>query len=126
MESSVNLVRDKREKNVLEGRGSNLITLPYGAMLYRLKRYDEAADTLGKLSAKLSGATDQESEYILTCADYFLAMARYQLGHKFQARRLLDAARTTAGPLKNDADILWSKPVVLKTLEREAKELIEL
>jgi tetratricopeptide (TPR) repeat protein len=128
-EESIKLVRDARAKVAADGKGEleddNLIVLPYGAMLYRLKQYDNAADTLGRLSERLTGATDKESEYIRACAQYFLAMARYQLDHKFQARRLLDQARTTSDVLRSDPRILWHQRVVLDTLQREAKELIE-
>jgi WD40 repeat protein len=128
-EENVKLVQDAHAKAAAEGEGVpedvNVFVLPYGAMLYRLQQYDAAARTLGRLSAKLSGATDQESECLRTCADYVLAMTRHQLGHHVQAQRLLEQARTAETALQHDPQLRWEWRVAMRTLCREAAALIE-
>jgi hypothetical protein len=102
-----------------------LAMVPYGAMLYRLQQYEKAVDTLGDSLANVSEATDYNTEYWRICAGYFLAMARHQLGHEVQARRLLHQARAADDLLQTNPLLRWHERVALDTLHREAQELIE-
>ncbi|MEO8269033.1 MAG: hypothetical protein ABI557_04890 [Aureliella sp.] len=52
---------------------------------------------------------------------YFLAMARHQLGHAFQAQRYLDQASKIAKQLLSPA---WQTTLQHQVLEREARALI--
>jgi tetratricopeptide (TPR) repeat protein len=128
-EENVKLIRDDLAKSASEGKGGlesvvHVCVLYYGAMLYRLEAYDDAVEALMTLPPRFAQGSDKSGQYTLACAQYFLAMARFQLGHTFQARRLLDQARATDNALRNDPSTIWSKHVVLNTLEREATELI--
>jgi len=96
-----------------------------GAMLFRLGQYDNAVCTLTDLAAQLDQNQDQTSRYYLACTQFFLAMARHQLGHEFQARRCLHDARAIDQRLQNDPSFDWTRRVILNTLCREAKSLIE-
>jgi tetratricopeptide (TPR) repeat protein len=114
---------DKNDPTKNELDSATLGTL--GAVLYRLGRYEDAVRTLTESSAKLDQGPDQNGQYLLACGQYFLAMARHQLGHEFQSRRCLDEACATDQALQNDPTLDWRQRVVLNTLHREAKGLIE-
>jgi hypothetical protein len=73
------------------------------------------------LTAEPSRGGDALDQYYLACAKYFLALARFDMGHKFQARRLLDEANRAANdgqPVSFFSD--WQRQVILETLRREA------
>ena len=113
-------MREEIAKAAAEGKTSledaNFLVLPYGVMLYRLKQYTEAADVLGGLANQLSGPNDRESQYIRACAEYFLAMTRYQLGHQQPAQKLLHEAQATDWELRSDPTLKWTHAVVLNAL----------
>ena len=94
-----------------------------GAMQYRLGRHNEAHRTLEERTERLRQSTDTEGLYILACAEYFLAMARYQLGHDFQARQRLIEADDIAQRLKNVTSN-WHWQVEFATLHRETAKLL--
>lgn len=93
-----------------------------GAALYRSGRYEEAASLLTDLTTKLQSSADSSARGDLALSLNFLAMARHQLGHPFQARRYHDEA------VKIAADILsgssWTTKVQLDVINAEAKATI--
>jgi tetratricopeptide (TPR) repeat protein len=128
-EENVKMVRESVAKDKAAGKsgfetGTNALVISYGAMLYRTGEYQEAANVLTRLGANIYEGSDRNGQYTKACQEYFLAMARYQLGHKFQAQRLLVQARATDESLREDLSIPWSHLVVLDTLAREARNLI--
>ncbi len=97
--------------------------LRLGTMQYRLGRYAEAYETLAGLVANPDPSADTKGQYILTCTHYFLAMARNQLGHQFQASRQLVEANRCAERLAGVTE-KWHWQVEFATLEREATALL--
>jgi WD40 repeat protein/serine/threonine protein kinase len=129
-EDNVRLFRNEIEESASKGEGGleasdDILVRCYGAMLYRLGKYDEAMDTFMALYPKFSEASDQNGQYTLACIQYFLAMSRFQMGDRLEARKLLDEACMTDGALRRDPSIVWFQPVVLNALSREAKDLIK-
>ena len=99
--------------------------LIHGAMLYRLGRYRESADTLARC---VDASVEPENEVFLEeqcCARYFLAMARQQQSQTFQAKRLLEEARIQGQAIGSRPDLLWRWRVELDALRREAIALID-
>jgi hypothetical protein len=127
-EENVKFVRDELAKSTSKGddlfEQDNSATMQYGGMLYRLKQYDDAVNTMSHLSTKLSESSDEDSRYVRACAEYILAMARHQLGHEAQAQRLLASARAGDESLQPGSISLWCERVALDTLRREATGLI--
>ena len=96
-----------------------------GACLYRDGQYDRAVRTLTELAAKLERGGDSNEQYLLAYAQYFLALARFDMGHAFQARRLLGEANHTADELPQHLSRwYWIRLVELDTLRREATSTI--
>jgi tetratricopeptide (TPR) repeat protein len=100
----------------------NKRTLRLAASLYRDGQYDEAVRILTDLAAKLDRGGDSQDQWELASTRFFLALARLDLGHAFQARRLLEAANRTAeaSPLPSSY-WRWMDAVVLNTLRREVE-----
>ena len=98
--------------------------LAAGAALYRNESYEEAAAVLTDLAAKLERSGDRSAHGDLGCALYFLAMARSQLAHSFQAQRYLTDAAKIAAEISPDSGFSWTTNVQLKVLDREARALI--
>nr|WP_261360760.1 protein kinase [Aeoliella straminimaris] len=111
----------KEQRNFERGNWEIMLL---GAMQHRLGRYDDANDTLTTLRSKYNGASDSTDRYVLACIDYFLAMNRHQLGHSFQAQRLLSEAHDLRVGLVHE-NASWQIQVTLDTLQREAQRLID-
>lgn len=115
-----------------EYRNINRKSLVLGAALYRSGRFAEAATTLSKLADKLEQAGNSEEFGDLASARYFLAMARTQLGHTFQARRNLNDAKRIAEniPLRQTRgrrapySLNWMARVEVMALDEQARKLI--
>jgi hypothetical protein len=78
---------------------------------------------LTKLVAKLNRGGNSTDQYQLAYAKYFLALTRFDMGHKFQAQRLLDEANRAATDVPRSSTSIWYwwRPVVLDTLRREVE-----
>jgi WD40 repeat protein len=97
-------------------------TIRRGASLYRDGQFDEAVHILTELAEKLDRGGDSTDQWELACTRYLLALARWDMGHAFQARRLLDAANRTADESPHRSSYwYWMDPIVLNTLRREAE-----
>lgn len=92
------------------------------AVLYRDHQYQAATDLLKQLIDQYQRSADLAARGDLACTLYFLAMARQQLGHSHQARRLLDEAIAVAQEILPYAR--WTIRVQIETLDREARTLI--
>jgi WD40 repeat protein/serine/threonine protein kinase len=127
-EENIKLIDGAGAKAAADGKSAledNAVLLPYGAMLYRLGRFDAAVDILASLSKRLDAGPDQDGQYTLACAKYFLAMARHRLGHDAQAQRLFNEACATDDAVQKDPRLVWNKRIALNTLRREATGVIE-
>ena len=104
----------------------DLWRLTVGACLYRDGQYDEAVRVLTQLAASLDRGGDVTDRYHFACAQYFLALARIEMGYEFQAKRLLDDANRVAEqyPQHYFSYWYWMRPLVLNTLRREATSAI--
>ncbi len=96
-----------------------------GVMLYRLGQYEEAVSTLTNLSQQLDSALDQSGKFSSAYAEYFLAMTHQKLGNELQARKGLEKAIAMDESLQGDPSLNWCRRVVLNTLRREAKGVID-
>jgi WD40 repeat protein len=98
-----------------------------GACLFRDGQFQEAARVLGDLSNKLAAGGDL-TDPLLNGTQYFLSMARYALGEKLPARRILIEAHqryaAATRPLGNMYD--WQRRVILSALRKEAEATIGL
>jgi WD40 repeat protein/serine/threonine protein kinase len=104
-----------------EGVDQQVLTL--GGALYRDGQFDEAAQVLTKLAAKLERGGDAQDLYELACTKYFLSLVRQEMGHAFQSRRLLDEANRTAAACPPSRSLWnWSQSVVLDTLRQETEQ----
>ncbi|MEJ7591184.1 MAG: hypothetical protein WKF77_06515 [Planctomycetaceae bacterium] len=118
-ETLVRLARANLDRNANDGL--DLAMLQLGAALYRHGRYQEAADLLTQIVERVERASDPTQRSVQADALYFLAMARHQLGHTFQARRYLDEAAKIAEQLLSPS---WQTTLQHQLLEREARALI--
>jgi len=102
--------------------------LMFGAMLYRLGQFEECSKELTLLSERLGDSSDTADCYTQGVAQYFLAMARQQLGHVAQARRCFERAEVLRRIVEQDGASRWGWIwlIELDALHREAKGLIEL
>jgi tetratricopeptide (TPR) repeat protein len=99
--------------------------LIYAALLYRRGEYARAERFLNKLVASLGESAAAEGQRVQVCAHYFLAMARHQMGHEVQARRLLAKADRLSDSLAR-LNPKWHWQVEVATLQREATDMIDL
>jgi WD40 repeat protein/serine/threonine protein kinase len=101
---------------------TNVLTL--GACLYRDGQIAEAAQVLTELSSSIGDASVSAARYELAFAKYFLAMARLDMGHSFQARRMLEEADCLADGFRAD-ELGWEQSLGLKVLRQEATSKID-
>ena len=101
---------------------SNHSMLVLAAARYRDDQYQQAADELSELAANFERSPDLATRSDQAYALYFLAMARHQLGHPFQARRYLSQATKLAEDLATDST--WTIRVQLEVLDQEVRALI--
>ena len=106
------------QKHLIPGDDGDFQVLVSGASLVRNGQYDEAVGTLTTLAEKLDRGGDATDEYQLACAEYFLALARHQQGHDFQARRYLTEAIRYANAYRQVSHE-WISLVALDALQRE-------
>ena len=99
--------------------------LVFAAMLYRKEDFVEAERVLTTLVESLGEAATSEGERVRVCAYFFLAMTRQQMGHQFQARRLLAEADRREQQFE-ERQAPWYWKVEFDTLRREAKKLTDL
>jgi tetratricopeptide (TPR) repeat protein len=98
--------------------------LTYGACLYRTGRLDDAVAALSAFAEAIDRGGDVYDQYHLACAKYFLALARHDLGHDFQAHRhLREANRLTEG-LSDRLSQPWRRHIELDVLRQEATAAI--
>jgi hypothetical protein len=96
--------------------------LTYGACLYRTGRLDDAVAALSAFTEAIDRGGDVYDQYHLACAKYFLALARHDLGHDFQAHRhLREANRLTEG-LSDRLSQPWRRHIELDVLRQEATD----
>lgn len=118
-ETLVRLTRANLARNVEDGQ--LLAKLQLAAALYRHGLYQEAADRLTEVAERLERANDPKQRSVQADAHYFLAMARHQLGHRFQARRHLDEAARIADQLLEPS---WRITVQHQVLASETRALV--
>ncbi len=97
--------------------------LVLGTCLYRGGKFQEAAELLAEAAEQLERQGNPAERPDLANALCVLAMTRHQLGHPFQANRILDQSFDIAQKLPNN--ISWSIAVPLQVLLREARALIQ-
>jgi tetratricopeptide (TPR) repeat protein len=97
--------------------------LARAAAAYRQRRWNESVQVVERLVDELGAGGDATDVCKLACAQYLMAMARYQLGHHAPARRLRRTAEETAEAASN---LLrdWRPRAELAILRREAKGTI--
>lgn len=122
METILRLAEQNAKVNV--GDGGDTMMLVLGAAYYRSGQYDKAAEALTDVAAKLKQSGSVSAFGDLTSTLYFLAMARHQLGHAFQARRHMNEAANVASEAELAGDPAWHQKLTLKLLSREAESLI--
>ena len=113
------MARAIHEHGSLDDSGDDQV-LTIGASLFRDGQYDAAVGTLTKLAEKLDRGGDATDEFQLACAEYFLALARHQQGHDFQARRHLAEAIRHADAYRHVGQN-WTLLVALDALQRETE-----
>jgi tetratricopeptide (TPR) repeat protein len=92
-----------------------------GALLYRLGRYDEAAEPLRQsVDAFVHDYSNQLSGFY---PQYFLAMTEWRLGRQAESRQLLAELQTQYDDSINLARP-WNRRAALEVLSREAERLI--
>lgn len=96
--------------------------LVLGTCLYRAGKFQEAADILAEAATQLERQGNPQEQPDLVSAMSVLAMTRHQLGHYFQASRLLDQSLQIAQKLPRN--IRWSILVPQQILQKEACVLI--
>ncbi len=97
--------------------------LVLGTCLYRGGKFQEAAELLADAAEQLERQGNPAERPDLANALCVLAMTRHQLGHPFQANRILDQSFDIAQKLPTN--ISWSIAVPLQVLQREARALIQ-
>jgi len=104
----------------------DLWRLTVGACLYRDGQYFEAVNLLSQLATSLDRGGDITDRYHVACAQYFLAMAQFELGHDLEASQLLSEANHEAAqyPRHEFSYWYWMRPLVLDNLRREATSVI--
>lgn len=90
-----------------------------GAALYRNQQYQESANLLADVVDQLQVHRQPSQAGRLASSLYFLAMARQQLGHSYQAGRILADANNI--PTASS----WTDRVQMQVLKQEATALIE-
>ncbi|XZE35496.1 protein kinase domain-containing protein [Pirellulaceae bacterium SH501] len=114
---------------VLIGRDLKFATsastkLVLGLCLYRAGKFQEAAETLTEVAVQLERQGDPSERPDLATALCVLAMSRNQLGHSFQASRLLEQSHDIRQKLPPDTS--WLRIVPLQVLQREASSFIQI
>lgn len=78
---------------------------------------------LTDVAEQLEALSDPKQQANLAASLYFLAMARQQMGHSYQAQRTLaDANEKVQDP---PATSSWTARVQLQVLDQEARALID-
>ena len=92
-----------------------------GILLYRTGNYEEAAKQLSEAIDDFGKNADANSWVIYS--QFFLAMAKQQLGDKAEAKRLLAEAQTAMNK-EVKANPLWDRQAILELFRREAESRI--
>lgn len=109
-------------KEDVDYEGEYLSKTVLGAVLYRDQQYQRAVETLSDGAEHLEAKGDPNEAVRLASTLYFLAMARQQLGHDHQARRILADADRISGEIDTNGD--WRDAIQLKVLSAQATETI--
>jgi serine/threonine protein kinase/WD40 repeat protein len=114
--------------SILIGRDLKFVTsastkLVLGTCLYRAGKFQEAAEILTEVAEQLERQGDRSERSDLATALCVLAMTRHQLGHAFQANRLLEQSHDIRQKLPPDTS--WLRIVPLQVLQREANGFIQ-
>jgi tetratricopeptide (TPR) repeat protein len=109
-------------KNPMDAPYFDLTVL--GAILYRAGQYDQA---MRRLQASISQFPDQPTVGAGTVLlpKLFLAMAKWQQGHRDEARRALDELQPAIDRELQSPSSLWQRRATLEVLRREAEALIK-
>jgi hypothetical protein len=109
---------------------NNLINAPYfdlavvGALLYRTGQYDRAVHRLDASIAQFPSDPPMGAGTVLF-PQLFLAMTKWQQGHRDEARRALDDIQRAIDRELQSPSSLWQRRATLDVLRREAEALIE-
>jgi hypothetical protein len=96
-----------------------------GAALYRAGQYERAADELQR-SIDVYVSKSRKPFYDMTNYQrLFLAMAKWQLGERDEARRLLAEIQAAIDKELQSTSIVWNRRATLEVLRDEAEALIE-
>jgi serine/threonine protein kinase len=96
-----------------------------GAALYRAGQYERAADELQR-SIDVYVSKSQKPFYDMTNYQrVFLAMAKWRLGERDEARRLLAELQAAIDKELQSTSIVWNRRATLEVLRREAEVMIE-
>jgi tetratricopeptide (TPR) repeat protein len=108
---------------------SNSFGAPYhdlrvlGGMLYRVGQYERAAKCLQESIATYPRNAAPAFDTVLV-PKLFLAMTRWQLGEREEARRLLSEIQPAADEWIATPSIVWNRRAMVELLRREAESLI--
>ncbi len=92
-----------------------------GILLYRTGNYEEAAKQLSEAIDDFD--KNPEANNWAIYPQFFLAMAKHQLGDKAEAKRLLAEAQTAMNK-EVKANPLWDRQALLEIFRREAESMI--
>ena len=96
-----------------------------GAALYRAGQYEQAAQRLEESIAAYPSAPADTGFDTLNYQQLFLAMTKWQLGQRDEARRLLAETQSAVDKELQAPSTLWNRRTSLELLRREAEALIE-
>jgi tetratricopeptide (TPR) repeat protein len=100
----------------------HVVHFSWGAALYRAGQYERAADELEK---SIAGYPREPGYHLINCQQLFLAMAKWRLGQKDEARELLAKTLPDIDKQMQPPACFWTDRVCLEVLRREAEALIE-